>query len=313
MTANRLLSWLGVRAGKFHEWKKRYGKANENNGKVPRDHWLEEWEKRAIVAYHDANPLNGYRRLTFMMLDADVVAVAPTTVYRVLKQAGRLDRKAWSPSKKGKGFQQPDAPHRHWHVDISYVNLAGTFYHLICVLDGYSRSIVHWELRESMKELDIEIVVQRALEAFPDVKPRIISDNGPQFIARDFKHFVRERGLTHVRTSPYYPQSNGKLERFHGSIKTECIRPSCPENVEEARARIASYVSHYNTVRLHSAIGYVTPADMLTGRQQLIHDSRDRKLEAARARREEQRLRAREAAADGRNVPCQIATPVHVA
>ena len=169
------------------------------------------------------------------------------------------------------------------HGDV--VNLGGTFYFLITVLDGYSRYVVHWEIRESAKEVDIELVLQRALEKCPNAKPRIISDNGPQFIARDFKSFVRIQGLTHVRTSPYYPQSNGKLERWHASVKRECVRPSCPETVEEARAKVAAYVAHYNHSRLHSAIGYVTPADKLNGLEQEIFAERDRKLEEARMRR----------------------------
>ena len=76
------------------------------------------------------------------------------------------------------------------------------------MLDGFSRYIVHWDIRESMKEPDVELIVQKALECFPGERPRIISDNGPQFIARDFKEFIRLAGMTHVRTSPYYPQSN---------------------------------------------------------------------------------------------------------
>ena len=281
---------------KFHQWKDRYGKANEHNGKVPRDWWLEEWEKQAIVDYYDRHPLNGYRRLAFMMLDDDVVAVAPTTVYRVLKQAGRLDRHRFAPSKKGTGFVQPLRPHQHWHIDISHINVAGTFYFLCSLLDGYSRYIVHWELRETMKEHEVETVVQRALEKFPGETPRIISDNGPQFIARDFKEYVRLMGMTHVRTSPYYPQSNGKLERWHGSLKRECIRPACPEDVEEARRRIATFVEEYNQVRLHSALGYITPADKLNGLEKVIHDERDRKLEEARARRQQACRATREVA-----------------
>jgi transposase InsO family protein len=142
---------------------------------------------------------------------------------------------------------------------MSYVNIAGTFYYLVCVLDGYSRHIVHWEIRESMEERDVEIVVQRARERFPQAAPRIISDNGPQFTAREFKEFIRLGGMTHVRTSPYYPQSNGKLERFHGTIKSECIRPGTPLSLEDARRIVDGYVRHYNETRLHSAIGYVTP------------------------------------------------------
>jgi putative transposase len=291
--ARQLLAWLELGTSKFHSWKDRYGKANEHNGKIPRDHWLEDWEKAAILDYHDQHPLEGYRRLTFMMLDDDVVATSPATVYRVLKANRRLDRKKFSPSKKGTGFVQPLKPHEHWHIDVSYINLEGTFYYLTSVLDGCSRAILHWELRESMTEQDVEVILQKAVETYPGESPRIISDNGPQFIARDFKEFIRLVGATHVRTSPYHPQSNGKIERWHGSLKAECIRPACPSNVNEARRKIQSYVDHYNHVRLHSAIGYVTPADKLAGLEQEIFAERDRKLEAARERRQSARQLAR--------------------
>jgi len=263
---------------------------------VPRDHWLESWEQQAILDFHGRYPLEGYRRLAFMMLDDDVAAVSPSSAYRVLKRAGRLDWHAWAPSKKGTGFVQPPAPHQHWHVDVSYINVGGTFYFLCSVLDGYSRYIVHWELRESMKEPEMETVVQRALEKFPDARPRIISDNGPQFVARDFKAFIRLAGLTHVRTSPYYPQSNGKLERWHKSLKAECIRPACPASADEVRRLVSQYVEHYNHVRLHSAIGYLAPADKLNGLEQVIAEERDRKLEEARARRAAARSKAKEVA-----------------
>src|SRR2546422_9613939 len=105
-----------------------------------------------------------------MMLDADVVAVSPSSVWRVLHQAGRLARWKGKPSNKGKGFQQPLRPHQHWHVDISYLNLAGTFYYLCSVLDGYSRYLVHWEIREAMTEAEVEIILQRAREQLPEVR-----------------------------------------------------------------------------------------------------------------------------------------------
>lgn len=290
--AGRFIVWLGVTASKFYSWRERYGRVNEHNGWIPRDFWLEEWEKQAIVDFHLKNPLEGYRRLTFMMLDADVVAVSPSSVWRVLGQAGLLKKWNGKESRKGTGFEQPLKPQQHWHIDVSYINICGTFYYLCSVLDGFSRFIVHWDLRESMTEADIEIILQSAKEKYPEAKPRIISDNGPQFIARDFKEFIRISGMTHVRTSPYYPQSNGKLERWHQSIKRECIRPGTPLSPEDARRLIASYVDHYNTVRLHSAIGFVTPNDMLAGRQVEIHAARDRKLEQARRQRQLRRQQA---------------------
>jgi putative transposase len=294
--ARQFLTWLELGTSKFHDWKARYGKANEHNHLVPRDHWLEDWEKHAILDFHDRHPLEGYRRLTFMMLDDDVAAVSPTSVYRVLKAAGRLDRRWATPSKKGTGFVQPLRPHQHWHVDVSYINVDGTFYYLTSLLDGCSRYIVHWELRESMTERDVETIVQRGLELFPGEKPRIISDNGPQFIARDFQQFIRLVGITHVRTSPYYPQSNGKTERWHKSLKHECLRPACPTTLDEARRRVAAYVEHYNHVRLHSALRYITPADRLNDLGPVIFAERDRKLEAARERRRLARQAAQEVA-----------------
>jgi putative transposase len=299
LTVLAFLLWLGLATSKWHSWKNRYGKVNEHNAWIPRDHWLTDSEKQAIIAFHDLFPLEGYRRLTFMMLDRDVVACSPASVYRVLKAAGVLQRYQAKPSKKGTGFEQPLKAHDHWHVDVSYLNLAGTFYYLCSLLDGYSRSIAHWEIRETMTEADVQQVIQRARERFPGVTPRIISDNGPQFIAKDFKEFIRICGMTHVKTSPYYPQSNGKIERFHRTIKGDCIRTETPLCLEDARRVVARYVEHYNTVRLHSAIGYITPQAKLEGRDQAIFAERDRKLEAARERRKQQRQAQRAAALDG--------------
>jgi len=287
LAIDRLLGWLELGAGKFYDWRQRYGRTNRHNGWVPRDFWLQDWEKQAILDFQQLYPLEGYRRLTYMMIDADVVAVSPSSVFRVLREAGRLRRWAPKPSKKGTGFEQPLAVHEHWHVDIAHINIHGTFYYLCAVLDGASRYIVAWGLRESMREADVEVVLQRAKERFPEARPRIISDNGPQFIAKDFKEFIRISGMTHVRTAPYYPQSNGKLERWNKSIKSECIRPGVPLSVDDAERLIEQYIQVYNEQRLHSAIGYITPRAMLEGRRAEIHAARDRKLELARQRREQ--------------------------
>jgi hypothetical protein len=189
---------LELPASKYHAWQQHYGRPNVHNGRLPRDGWLEAWEKQAILDFHARLPLEGYRRLAFMMLDADVVAVSPSSVYRVLKAAGRLDRHRWAPSKKGDG---------------------------LCA------------------------------------------------------------GLTHVRTSPYYPQSNGKQERWYGTLKGERFRRAAPGTLEEARRVVSDFVKHYNEVRLHSALGYITPTDKLAGLEKVIAAERDRKLQQARQRR----------------------------
>lgn len=287
-----MIKWLGISRSKFYDWKKRYGMENEHNGKIPRDFWLTEAERLAIIDYYRQHAQEGYRSLCYMMIDADVVAVSPSSVYRVLKDAGYMDNWDRKPSKKGNGFDQPIQAHDHWHIDISYINICGTFYYMCSVLDGYSRYIVHWEIREAMKEYDVEIILQKAREKFPSASPRVISDNGPQFISKDFKEYIRITGMTHVRTSPYYPQSNGKLERYHKTIKSGCIRPKTPLSLENGRSLVTVFVDHYNNKRLHSAIGYITPIDKLEGRAEAIHAERDRKLEAAREARKLKRKSA---------------------
>lgn len=270
---------------KFRRWRDRYGKANEHNALVPRDHWIEPAERQAIIDFAMQYPLEGYRRLTFMMLDRDLVAVSPSTTYRVLKAAGLLRPWNQKPSKKGQGFVQPLAPHEHWHTDFSYVNIGGTFYYLCSVLDGCSRAIVSWDIRPQMHERDAEIVLQRAREAHPEAKPRVITDRGSQFIARDFQCFIRLWQTSHVLCSPHYPQSNGKLERFHRTLKEQAIRPKTPLTLDDAKRTVGEFIDHYNTTRLHSALGFITPADRLANRQTAIFRDRDLKLETARADR----------------------------
>jgi transposase InsO family protein len=287
--ASKFICWLGIGSSKFYDWKRRYGKVNEHNSWIPRDFWLMDWERQAIIDFFSTHPNEGYRRLAFMMLDMDVVAVSPSSVYRVLSAEGLLRKWKQGPSAKGDGFEGPLRPHEHWHIDISYLNIRGTFHYLCSILDGYSRYIVHWEIRESMTEADVEIVLQRAREKFPNERPRVISDNGPQFIAKDFKEFIRISGMAHVRISPCYPRSNGRIERRRQGLRKECIRPKTPLSLEDAGRIVDDFVNHYNTKRLHSSIGYITPKDKLEGGEKEIFAERDRKLHEAGENRQAMR------------------------
>jgi transposase InsO family protein len=285
---NTLLKAAGLSWARYHDWQKRFGQPNKHNSDTPRDFWLEPWEKQAIIDYKENHMTTGYKRLTYMMLDDDIAAVSPSTTYRILRQAGlttRWNNKALEA--KRKGFVQPERPHQHWHMDISYVNFHGSHLFLISVLDGYSRFIVHHELRTHMQEYDVEIVLERALEKYPGQTPRIISDNGTQFIANDFKAFLRLNNLTHVRTSVNHPQANGKQEAFHKTIKNECIRVNSFLDLDDARNMVADYVHEYNHKRLHSGIKFIAPYDMLCGRAESIFKERDLKLERARQRRKQ--------------------------
>lgn len=110
---------LLLRSGRFSDWKQCYGKVNEHNGSIPRDHWLEQWERDLIVDFYLEKETDGYRRCCYMMIDQDLVYCSPATVYNVLKKAGAMRLKKPYSSKKGDGFEQPLEPHEHWHTAIS--------------------------------------------------------------------------------------------------------------------------------------------------------------------------------------------------
>lgn len=281
-----LLKLIDINSSKYYSWSHREGIPNFHNGKIPKQNWLLPWEKDAIIAYAKNHLGEGYRRLTYMMMDEDVVAVSPSSTYRVLKFAGLLNR--WNETKtnsKGTGFIQPEAPNKHWHVDIKYVNFKGTFLFLISVIDGYSRYNVHHELRMNMQEFDVQLTIQKAIEKYPASSPRIISDNGSQFISKDFAQYLKFAGLQHIKTSIAYPQANGKIERYHRTAGEECLSKSSFISIEDARNQIAAYVEFYNTQRLHSSLNYLTPEDYMRGRFEEKLEIREIKLTEARRNR----------------------------
>jgi transposase InsO family protein len=283
---NFFLGAFGITSSKFFSWLPRRGKANRHNGSLPRKHWITPDEKEAIISFAKDNPDEGYRRLTYMMLDKDIAAVSPSTTYRVLKQENLLNR--WNnikPSSKGTGFIQPEKPHEHWHTDIKYVNYHGSFLFLITVIDGYSRYILHHELRQNMQEYDVELTVQKAIERYPEARPRLITDNGSQFVSKDFTEFLKLVGLQHIRTSVNYPQSNGKIERYHRTIHEECLSKKSLLDLSDARKQVDDYVNFYNTKRLHSALFYLTPEDFLLNRINERLNQRELKLTLAKHKR----------------------------
>ena len=136
LTISQLIAWCGLNRNRFYDWLKRKGKPNEHNAPIPRKHWILDWERKAIMRYATEHLEAGYRRITYLMLDENIVAVSPSTTYRVLLEAGLLGGRKFGPSKKGGGFDQPLQPHEHWHIDFSYIKIGSAFYFLVVVLDG---------------------------------------------------------------------------------------------------------------------------------------------------------------------------------
>ena len=273
--------FLGLNIQKLSEWGSK--KSMNPNRKIPKGHWSTPDEQRSVVEFKKQNMNVGYVRLTWMMVDRNVAFLSPSSVYRILVNASlnnKWTRPAGEPKKEG--FDQPTKIHEHWHTDISYINFKGTFVYLISVLDGYSRAILAWDIRTTMESLDVQIVLWRACENWLDEKrndnPRVITDNGSQFLTSEFKSVLREFSLTNIRTSVNHPQSNGKLERFHGTIKSEAIRNMPKFTLEQMKKEVGDWIEYYNFQRLHSSLQYVAPMDVVECKQELILAERKRKL-----------------------------------
>jgi transposase InsO family protein len=216
------------------------------------------------------------------MIDAGVAFLSASSVYRILDTADLLCR--WKRSESvGQRPAAPTRPHERWHTDLMYLRIADHWYFLVTVIDAYSRYVVHWELLTSMTAADVRLVVQEAVER-TGASPQVVTDNGSQFTAAEFKDLVRRFALRHIRIRTYHPESNGVVERFHRSTR-EALRPSTLTNLGQARALIGGWVRRYNEERLHASLGYLPPAEYYRGHPAARQAERQHKLAVARRAR----------------------------
>lgn len=287
-TLRRILKHLGLSKGRYHEWRKRAeeeGRLADRSTAVLSCGALLLEEKQAIIGYALAHPKDGYRRLTWQMIDADIAYVSPSSVYRVLSDADLLYR--WKRSThSGQAPPKPTRPHERWHTDLMYLRIADSWYFLVSVIDAYSRYVVHWDLLSSMTAAEVRLVIQEALER-TGAQPAIVSDNGSQFTAADFKHLVRQFELEHIRIRTYHPESNGVIERFHRSTR-EALAESDLLNLSRAREVIDQWVAHYNHSRLHAGLNYLPPVVYYEGDPQQQLRERSAKLARGREHRAQQ-------------------------
>jgi putative transposase len=296
-SVRRVLKRLGVPRSVYYEWCERAVQQRLDD-LVPGGRCLSAVlpeEKDAVITYALEHPKEGYRRLAWMMVDADVVYLSPASVYRILTDADLLYR--WKRSyRSGEKPEAPTRPYQRWHTDIMYLRVGDVWYFLVTVLDGFSRYVVHWELLTSMRAADVRLVIQHALEANGLKDVEIVSDNGSQFTSADFKALVRQFELQHIRIRTYHPESNGTLERFHRSTR-EALAELDLRNLARARTLIAEWVRHYNEERLHAALEYLPPAEYHRGNPERRLSERREKMQRGRLHREStNRQRLREAA-----------------
>lgn len=293
-TVRRILHHLGLSKARYRAWTKRGARdalADRSTAAPALDGILPE-EKRAVLDYALAHPKDGYRRLAWQMLDANVAYLSPSSVYRILTEADLLSR--WKRSvRSGEAPAKPTRPHERWHTDLMYLRIGDAWYFLVTVLDAYSRYVVHWELLTTMTASDVRLVIQQALEV-TGATPKLVTDNGSQFTAAEFKDLVRRFAVEHIRIRTYHPESNGLVERFHRSTR-EALADDELRTLGRARELIAAWVAEYNERRLHAGLGYLTPADFYRGDPAARRTERTEKLERARAERRrlnQQRLQA---------------------
>lgn len=282
-----LLSFLGLPRSTWHEWHKRDKAETRHNHDTPKSNWATPEERAAVIRFckERKDRLRGYRYLAWLMVDRDVACLLPSTVYNILKRNNLFSKWATPAEAKKKGFDQPTRPNEQWHTDFSYVRICGVFYYFACILDGFSRKILCRDFFPTMESIDIEILVTSAKELYPDARARIIHDNGKQFASRDFLTLVSYLELRETATSPFHPQSNGKVERFHRTMKSEEVRRDDYHGIDDARAKMGEWIRMYNSERLLSAIGYLTPDEVFAGRMEdRLNERREKMYHAVKDR-----------------------------
>lgn len=285
-TIRRILHHLGLTKARYRDWTKRQqtGALADHSPRPPLLDGILAMERAAVIAYALTHPQDGYRRLTWQMIDADVAYLSASSVYRILREADLLRR--WKRSASvGQAPAAPTRPHERWHTDLMYLRVADTWYFLVTVLDAYSRYVVHWELLTSMAASDVRLVIQEAVER-TGASPQVVTDNGAQFTALEFKDLIRRFALQHIRIRTYHPESNGVVERFHRSTR-EALSARTLANLSQVRAVIGEWVQFYNEERLHASLGYLPPAEYYRGNPVARQAARQVKLDQARhARRQ---------------------------
>ena len=277
------LGALGVPRSVYYAWKGR-DSLEDQTAKPCRVYEVLPEERAAICEFALQYPKIGYRKLTWMMVDAGTACAGESTVYRILSDADLLSRWKRSRVSNGEYNFRPKAPNQQWHTDVMYVWVGARFYFLVSFVDAYSRYIVHHKLLMSLDGKSVAIELQAALEAAKDAKPRVVHDHGSEFVNRDVAAVIKAHNLIDIKTKPRHPESNGIVERFNGTVRAESDN-DYGGNYLQAEAIIANLMHHYNEERLHATLGYMTPATWHRGQPDEVRNERARRIAAARAHR----------------------------
>jgi transposase InsO family protein/transposase-like protein len=287
LPAKRVLAELDIPRSTFYRWYKRYQEAGYDGLEDAHPHASRHWNRIPddvrvqVVQTALEKPELSPRELTWHIVDTQDYFLSESSVYRILKAFDLVTSPAFTLISASDKFKHPTKRvNELWQTDFTQFKVVGWgWYYLSTVLDDYSRYIIAWKLATGMAATDVQDTLNLALAATGVTqvqvrhRPRLLSDNGPAYVSEQLATFLKQYAITHIRGKPFHPQTQGKIERYHRSLKSLlCLENFYfPWQLEQA---IAAFIDHYNNHRYHEALDNVTPADMYFGRSQPILDQR---------------------------------------
>jgi transposase InsO family protein len=284
LSVKRTLQELGISRSTFYEWYSRYIKDGYDGLKQRSKEQKVFWNKipgkerqKVVETALDREDLSP-RELAYHITDNQGWFISESSVYRILKSRGLITSPAYIVMAAADEFKdKPERVHQQWQIDFTYFKIIGWgWYYLATVMDEYSRYIVHWELCKQMETTDAERVVRAAIEKTglnKDQRPRLLSDNGSCFISSEFQAFVNDELSSHVRGAPYHPQTQGKIERYHRTMKN-VVKLENYYFPGDLRRQLHLFVDYYNNQRYHESLNNVTPSDVYFKRDKKILEKR---------------------------------------
>jgi len=289
LPVRRTLEKIGIPRATFYRWYDAYQtggpEALEDRAPRPSRVWnrIPDAVRQQIVQLALDQPELSPRELAVRFTDTEGYFVSEASVYRLLKAHDLITSPAFIVMKAADEFKdKTTAPNQLWQTDFTYLKVAGWgWFYLSTVLDDFSRYVVAWKLCTTMRAGDVTETLNLALQA-ADLdqanvfhRPRLLSDNGSSYISGDLAKWLKGRGMQHSRGAPYHPMTQGKIERWHQTLKNRILLEHY-HVPGDLRAQIEAFVEHYNHRRYHESLGNLTPADVYSGRGQTILLERER-------------------------------------
>jgi transposase InsO family protein len=289
LSARQTLEELEVPRSSFYRWYDKYlsrgydGLANSSRG--PRQFWnkVPESERKRIVQIALEYPDKSPRELAWHITDTQEYYISESTVYRILREYDLITSPAFIVMKASDSFKDKTTfTNEMWQTDFTYLKIINWgWYYLATVIDDYSRYVISWKLFTTMKADDVKQVLDLALERTGlnqikvKHKPRLLSDNGPCYLSGELKDYLQANKMEHRRGAPYHPQTQGKIERYHRTMKN-IVKLDNYYYPSELESKVEEFVNYYNKKRYHESIDNITPEQMFNGERRNILTKRDK-------------------------------------